>query len=98
NRLAWTASHHPFAAGEVACARTTLGFVDSVAEIFAPLVYGVPLVVIGDEAQRDAGLMLGELRANGVTRIVMEPSLLRALLDGCPDLGERLPRLRTWFL
>jgi amino acid adenylation domain-containing protein len=98
NRLRWAAQHHPYGAGEVGCARTTLGFVDSVAEIFAPLVSGVPLVVIGSEAQRDPSIMIGELHAAAVTRIVLVPSLLTTLLDLVPDLDARLPSLRWWFL
>src|SRR5262249_17870638 len=34
------------------------------------------------------------LAAHRVTRLVLVPSLLRVLLDGVPDLGSRLPRLR----
>src|SRR5205807_4082361 len=46
NRFAWMWRAYPFQAGEVCCQKTNLGFVDSVWEIFGPLVAGVPKVVI----------------------------------------------------
>jgi amino acid adenylation domain-containing protein len=98
NRLRWQQEVYPYEPGEVASARTALGFVDSVAEIFAPLAFGVPLVVLGDAAQRDPSRAIAELAAAGATRIVVVPSLLAALLDAVPDLARRAPRLRWWFV
>jgi thioesterase domain-containing protein len=37
------------------------------------------------------------LAAGPVSRIVLVPSLLSALLDGCPDLGSLLPELKLWI-
>ena len=67
SRLRWQQDRYPFAPGEIASARTTLSFVDSVAEIFAPLAFGASLVVIGDAAQRDPALAidLGRRLASG---------------------------------
>jgi amino acid adenylation domain-containing protein len=98
NRLRWQHDAYPYEPGEVASARTALGFVDSVAEIFAPLAFGVPLVVLGDAAQRDPSRAIAELAAAGATRIVVVPSLLAALLDAVPDVARRAPRLRWWFV
>jgi hypothetical protein len=42
--------------------------------------------------------LIGYLARHGVTRMVLVPSLLRALLDHAPNLGERLPKLRLWSL
>jgi amino acid adenylation domain-containing protein len=96
NRFEWMWSTYPFEAHEVCCQKTTLGFVDSVWEIFGPLLGGVPSVLIGEEAARDPFRLVDELARGGVTRIVLVPSLLRALLDGVGRLQERLPRLRHW--
>lgn len=98
NRLHWQQQVYPFAQDETASARTPLGFVDSVAEIFAPLAFGVPLVVLGDEAQRDIELGIHQLAATGATRIVMVPSLLATMLDVMPDLATRAPALHYWFV
>ena len=98
NRLRAGEAAYPFVADEIACARTPLGFVDSVAEIFAPLAAGVPLAIVGDEASRDLALMVRELAGHGATRIVLVPTLLATLLEIHSDLGARLPRMHTWFL
>ena len=98
SRLAWQQQVYPYAPGEVAAARTTLGFVDSVAEIFAPLAFGVPLVVIGGEAQRDLALMIDEVAGARATRIVMVPSLLATLFELYPELAARTPDLTYWFV
>ncbi|MEW5925956.1 MAG: amino acid adenylation domain-containing protein [Gemmatimonadota bacterium] len=94
NRLAWMWGAYPFAAGEVCCQKTSLAFVDSVWEVFGPLLAGVPSVLVPDEDARDPEALAALLSRHGVTRVVLVPSLLRALLDAHPDLGERCPRLR----
>ena len=48
NRLAWMWRAYPFAAAEVGCQKTSLNFVDSVWELFGPLLQGVPTVIIPD--------------------------------------------------
>ncbi len=98
SRLAWAEEVYPYGAGEVASARTPLGFVDSVAEIFAPLACGVPLVMMSDDAQRDPARLIDELAACAATRVVLVPSLLETLFAIAPDLGARLPALRYWFV
>jgi len=98
NRLAWQQETYPYQGGEVACARTPLGFVDSVAELFAPLAFGVPLVIIDRAARRDPRMMIELLARHRVTRIVVVPSLLATMLDLVTDLGARVPALRYWFI
>ncbi|GIX48383.1 MAG: hypothetical protein KatS3mg131_2594 [Candidatus Tectimicrobiota bacterium] len=80
NRCAWMWREYPFAAGEVSCQKTSLNFVDSVWEIFGPLLQGVPAVVIPDAVVREPRRLLRLLAARGVTRLVLVPSLLEALL------------------
>src|SRR5256714_6673693 len=87
---------YPFAADEVCCQKTNLGFVDSVWEIFGPLLRGVPNVIILAETVRDPEALLGTLARERVTRMVLVPSLLRMLLEQEPRLGERVPELKLW--
>jgi amino acid adenylation domain-containing protein len=96
NRFAWMWQRFPFQPGEVCCHKTNLGFVDSVWEIFGPLLAGVPSVIIPQEALLDPEQLLNLLAAHRVTRIVLVPSLLRTLLDHAPNLGERVPELKLW--
>jgi acyl-coenzyme A synthetase/AMP-(fatty) acid ligase/acyl carrier protein len=87
---------YPFAAGEVCCQKTNLGFVDSIWEIFGPLLAGIPSVIIPQETARDPEEMLQLLAREHVTRIVLVPSLLRTLLDRAPKLERRVPDLKLW--
>jgi amino acid adenylation domain-containing protein len=97
NRLQWMWTAYPFEAGEVCCQKTAVSFVDSVWEIFGPLLKGVPLVIIPDEVVRDPARLVSQLAERCVTRLVLVPSLLKAILDVHDDLGARLPRLKWWI-
>jgi len=96
NRFSWMWRTYPFQPGEVCCQKTNLGFVDSIWEIFGPLLAGIPNVIIPQEAVRDPEEMLQLLAREHVTRMVLVPSLLRTLLDHAPDLQRRVPELRLW--
>lgn len=96
NRFSWMWTTYPFAPGEVCCQKTSLSFVDSVWEIFGPLLQGICSVIIPDVVVRDPQHLLQTLAAHTVTRIVLVPSLLRVLLDTTPDLQNRLPALKHW--
>lgn len=96
NRLEWMYRTWPFQPGEVCCQKTALGFVDSVWEMFGPLLAGVPAVIASDDDILDPVRFLALLAEADVTRLVLVPTLLGALLDHAPDLGTRTPRLRHW--
>jgi amino acid adenylation domain-containing protein len=96
NRMRWMWERYPFEEGEVCCQKTNLGFVDSVWEIFGPLLAGVPSAILPQEAVLDPEELLQVLAEQRVTRIVLVPSLLRALLEHAPNLEERVPELRLW--
>jgi amino acid adenylation domain-containing protein len=85
NRLAWELRENPFAADDVCCAKTRLSFVDSLAEIFAPLAAGAALVVADEEAAADARALADLVVSAGVTRLTAVPSLLSTLVDVAPD-------------
>ena len=93
NRCAWMWARYPFAADEVCCQKTALNFVDSVAEIFGPLLQGIPLVIVPEEASRDALRLTDALEGGRVSRLVVVPSLLRDLLE-VPGVGRRLAALK----
>jgi amino acid adenylation domain-containing protein len=96
NRFAWMWRTYPFAPGEVGCQKTSINFVDSLWEIFGPLLQGVPSVIIPQQVLIDPGQLLETLAAARVTRLWMVPSFLRALLESFPDLAERVPDLGFW--
>ncbi len=96
NRFAWMWSTYPFGANEMSCIKTSLNFVDSVWEVFGPLLKGVPSVMIPEPVAKDPQLLIKTLAENHVTRIVLVPSLLKAILDSNPNLQRHLPDLKLW--
>ncbi|QSQ26355.1 amino acid adenylation domain-containing protein [Pyxidicoccus parkwayensis] len=95
NRFAWMWRTVPFEPGEVCTVKTALSFVDSVWEVLGPLLAGVPSVLLSDDTVKDPARLVAVMEQRGVTRLVLVPSLLRALLE-VPDVGRRLSSLRTW--
>jgi amino acid adenylation domain-containing protein len=93
NRFRWMWEQYPFERGEVCCQKTSLSFVDSVWETFGPLLRGVPTVILDDETVKDTELFIEALSEKRVTRLVLVPSLLRALLETGGELARRLPAL-----
>jgi amino acid adenylation domain-containing protein len=98
NRFEWMWRTYPFAGGETCCQKTALGFVDSVWEIFGPLLGGVRAVIAPDEYLPDLDRFVSSLAQHEITRLVLVPSLLRTLLDVVPDLAARLPKLTLWSI
>jgi amino acid adenylation domain-containing protein len=98
NRLQWMWRAFPFAKGETLCQKTSLSFVDSVWELFGGLLQGVPTLLLGDAAVKDPRALVEALSAHRVTRLVLVPSLLRALLASGIDLARELPHLNYLVL
>ncbi|MBE8987835.1 non-ribosomal peptide synthetase [Nostoc sp. LEGE 12450] len=96
NRFHWMWQTYPFTEGEVCCQKTSLNFVDSVWEIFGPLLQGVKTVIVGDRIVKAPQQFIEILAQHHVTRLVLVPSLLRVLLDNCSNLQARLPKLKFW--
>jgi amino acid adenylation domain-containing protein/non-ribosomal peptide synthase protein (TIGR01720 family) len=94
NRFTWMWRTYPFTPEEVACQKTSLSFIDSVWEIFGPLLQGIRTIIIGDEVTRDADRLARVLQSEQVSRIVLVPLLLRSLLENVGDLPERLCGLK----
>ncbi|NJN13548.1 MAG: amino acid adenylation domain-containing protein, partial [Richelia sp. RM1_1_1] len=97
NGLHWLWKTYPFTEGEVCCQKTAISFVDSVWEIFAPLLQGVPTVIISNANVLNSQLFIETLAHHKVTRIVLVPSLLRLLLDNYSHLVKKLSQLKLWI-
>ena len=95
NRFRWMWETYPFGADEICCQKTTLNFVDSIWEIFGPLLKGVPVVIIPDEVVKDPNRLVESLAKYNVTRIGLVPSLLRAILE-TKDVAQELRKLKIW--
>ena len=97
NRFAWMWNKYPFADGEVCCQKTSPNFVDSIWEMFGPLLRGVPSLILDDATVRDPMELVAQLAEARVTRIVLVPSLMRLLLDTYAEMPVSLHRPRFWI-
>lgn len=97
NRFFWMWEKYPFKENEVCCQKTSLSFVDSIWEIFGPLLKGIKLVVIGNYELKDTEKFIHILVSEKITRIVLVPSLLRVMLDTMKMNSQSLPDLYYWF-
>ena len=97
NRFAWMWRAYPFQADEICAQKTSLSFVDSVAEIFCPLLQGVPIFVLPDKTVADSEDLTHQFASQGITRIVLVPSQLADILDVPSHSGTWLPGLRFCF-
>ncbi|PID62269.1 MAG: hypothetical protein CSB44_04020 [Gammaproteobacteria bacterium] len=93
NRLAWMWANWPFASDEVCCQKTPLNFVDSIWELFGPLLGGVPTLVIDDDTLQQPYRFFDALSTHAVTRLVMVPSVLETLIDSVDDPAAGLSGL-----
>uniref|UniRef100_UPI001CF02A4C non-ribosomal peptide synthetase n=1 Tax=Paenibacillus sp. BJ-4 TaxID=2878097 RepID=UPI001CF02A4C len=96
NRLRWGWETYPYSENEVCCHQAALTFVDAVAETFAPLLCGIPAVILPKKALQDPLILVDALVKHRISRIVMVPSLLRVLLETCAKRKEYLQDLRYW--
>lgn len=94
NRLRWDVQQ----ADEetVYAQRTTHNFIDFVWEVLMPLIGGQRLVVVPPQLSKDVNGLITLLASEKVTRIVLVPSLLEAMLEDEFQVGTRLPLLRYW--
>lgn len=93
NRFRWMWRQYPFQTDEVCCQKTALSFVDSIWEMFGPLLQGVPIVVIPDEVVLDIFDFVDTLQSEQITRLLAVPSFVSVMLDSDPDIGNRLRAL-----
>ena len=94
NRFNWMWRLYPFEPDEVCCLKTRISFVDSVWEIFGPLLRGIKIVIISDQCTKDPELFVHELSSHKVTRLVLVPSLLQSMLSHVLDLDSQLSHLK----
>ncbi|KOB72627.1 Ebony, partial [Operophtera brumata] len=91
NRLWWQFRIFPYSDTEVTCVwKTALTFVDSVTEIWGPLLHGRTLLVLSKETTRDPQKL--------VQRLVLVPTLLRSILMylSLTPSEQPLEHLKLW--
>lgn len=95
-QAAWTLA--PMNADDVVSQTSPLSSIDAVDEIFSPFLLGARTVMIPHAIVTDPRRLVDLLEAEGVTRMVLVPALLRMILTAYEDLDRRLARLTTWLI
>ncbi|KAG4065477.1 hypothetical protein HA402_009038 [Bradysia odoriphaga] len=81
NRLQWQWKTFPYSESEkVGIFKTALTFVDSISEIWGPLLNGMAILVIPKEITKDPERLVTALEQFKIERLVLVPTLLRAIL------------------
>mmetsp|Transcript_8193 Transcript_8193/g.24378 ORF Transcript_8193/g.24378 Transcript_8193/m.24378 type:complete len:1049 (-) Transcript_8193:313-3459(-) len=76
HRCGWGAVAWPWRSDDVAAVRTSPCFVDAAAELIAPLLAGVPVVLFCRNVQSDPDRFVRMLNENKVTRLTVTPAML----------------------
>lgn len=94
NRCRWAGRATPYAVDDACAVRAPLGFVDAVAEVFAPLLNGARLDIVPPHSGADPLALADHVATRRATRLLTVPSLLEPLLAAGPDVVTRLAPLR----
>ena len=84
NRLAWGLAELPIGPSDRVIQKTPYTFDCSVPELFAPLVAGVPMVLLKDGGHLDPLYVAAEILRTDVTMVHFVPSMLALFLDVVP--------------
>lgn len=98
NRLQWQWNRFPYSETEkVGIFKTALTFVDSVTEIWGPLLNGMAIVVVPKKVTNNPERLVELLEEYKIERLVLVPTLLRSLLLYLPLQNKQLLyNLRIW--
>ncbi|XP_037039356.1 bacitracin synthase 1-like isoform X2 [Bradysia coprophila] len=99
NKLQWLESRFPFSTSEkVGVLISELSSVDSVAEIWNPLLNGVAVLIVPSDVIKDPSKLVDFLEANKIERLVVTPTLLMSVVNYISLRKEcRLSNLKTWM-
>jgi amino acid adenylation domain-containing protein len=91
NRLQW---EDGAGAGEIYAQKSTLNVIDALWEVFMPLIHGGRVAVVEAAASKDPRLLAAALGRHGVTRVMLVPSLLQALIESHAVVTDDLAGLQ----
>ncbi|XP_041985259.1 linear gramicidin synthase subunit C [Aricia agestis] len=99
NRLWWQFQTMPYVDTETTCVwKTALTFVDSVCEIWGPLLHGRCLLILSKETTRDPQKLVRVLAEHRIHRLVLVPTLLKSILMylSLDPSSRPLQHLKLW--
>jgi len=96
NRLQWMWETYSFTETDRCCAKTSVSFVDHIWEIFGPLLSGVSLCFFTKEDVLNIPSFISKLSEQSITRLILVPSLLKAMLQFPEHCAGQLGSLKLW--
>ncbi|GAA2253894.1 non-ribosomal peptide synthetase [Streptomyces ruber] len=81
NWLLWYGRTYPCRTGEPVLAKTTLTFIDGTTELLGALVHGATVVLADNDQATSPAALADLISRHRCRRVILVPSLLRALLD-----------------
>ncbi|HEU5431502.1 MAG TPA: AMP-binding protein, partial [Thermomicrobiales bacterium] len=97
NLCRWLGQAYPFVPDDVCAYLASPSFVDTIWDLFGPLLNGAATVVVPNDVRKDPERLIDLMAERRVTRLLSPPSMLRAMLDTDVDFRERTPALRLVF-
>jgi len=94
-QLEWQWTRFPYERNEVGCFKTSLNFVESISEIWGPILSGKPLQIVPKQIVQNTEKFIELLEDAKITRLFLVPSLLKAILT---TLNSRRGSYNSQFL
>lgn len=100
NGLAWCQKHFAYHAEDVFLIKTSISFVDSLREIFSPLISGGKMSIPGMEGEGDIREIIAAIEKDKVSYIGFVPTLLAVFLDYISETRglSRIKSLKAVFV
>lgn len=83
-----------YAPDEICCLNAFISFGFAIANLFLPLLCGLPLVIVSEDDLRDINGLVNVLEKERVTRIVLIPTVFKQILDLGPEKVSKLRHIR----
>jgi|GEM_PF-2319682 len=93
NRVKWHSKKYKIKNNDIFILLANLSFVDSIGEIFLPLLNGSTLVIPPAKTAADPEQLISYINKYSITRIGIVPSLLRILFEKYKNLNLEIPSI-----
>ncbi|MEE3662021.1 amino acid adenylation domain-containing protein [Brenneria sp. g21c3] len=97
NRIYWIGKIYPNNKKDKCILKTSVSFVDIYAELFTPLIMGVPSIIADDDTRKDPRKLIDFIRTNNVTNVTLTPTFLSEICGELERDKTLLPELRLIF-
>lgn len=97
-QIEWTVQAAPYQDGDVACHTSPLDRIESIIEIWAPLLAGIPTILLPTKTINDPVELATYLSDTRISRICSTPSQLQNFLHSIDNEHLAFENLNVWFV